>query len=182
MKPPTLGLADKLRAGHVKRWHLINTSRDQTLAEHAYMVAVIAVQLYRQMSCTIGGLPPHFLEAALMHDASEVRTGDIPTPGKKLIKAFAGDGVFDEIDEVLWGGAGMPHMNPDYYKYIHVADLIEAATWIRENGVGPRAAEVAAKCWEAMEAEVIALGPVWVENVNYVLSAFLCPRIRSELS
>ena len=44
-----LGLGDLSRSGHVTRWHSVRTYREQTLAEHHYMVAMIANKLAKDI-------------------------------------------------------------------------------------------------------------------------------------
>ncbi len=196
--PTKIGLQDLLRASHVKRWHLCNVSKEQTLADHGYMVATIALQLYHHImqptAANTTFLAGHEIAlltmAALYHDATEVRTGDIPTPGKRLLKGIAGSTLFDSIDNTLLPDLpfmGIPRSECSHLSdFVEMADKIEAAAWIRENGVGPRAMEVADKCWYSMEMlvsefELETNGP-WRSAVNLVLEALMCPRLRSDLS
>ena len=101
MKIPQITIQDHIRASHVKRWHIVHTLTHQTLAEHNYNVATIALYLYNEIP-----VPErhdrdveHLLCHALTHDVVEIRTGDIPTPGKALIKHFAGDSIFRVIEQ-----------------------------------------------------------------------------------
>lgn len=183
-----IGLADLLRAGHVKRWHIIDTTRAQTLAEHNYGVATIALSLYNEISRQRGVSPSAgsvgiLLAMALFHDAIEVRTGDIPTPGKELIKHFFGDGVFDEMEKSINGGIPLIDNIPlelmdelsDYERCINMADLIEAAVFVKEHGVGHYAMRVADERWDAMAEYATELqietGLDWYKAVNAILSA-----------
>jgi 5'-deoxynucleotidase YfbR-like HD superfamily hydrolase len=63
-------------ASRVKRFHTIPTTRDQSLAEHSYGVAVILLHIYE------GNVRPELLKAALYHDLAELETGDIPATTK----------------------------------------------------------------------------------------------------
>ncbi len=72
------------RMKYIERWALMRNSRPENLCEHAMEVAMIAHAL-----CTIGNVRyGHELDAdraavsALYHDASEIITGDMPTPVK----------------------------------------------------------------------------------------------------
>ena len=75
---------DDLRMKYIERWALMRSSRPENLSEHALEVASIAHVL-----CTIGNLRyGRSLDAdraaviGLYHDATEIITGDMPTPVK----------------------------------------------------------------------------------------------------
>ena len=72
------------RMKYIERWALMRSSRAENLSEHAMEVAMIAHAL-----CTIGNIRfGRHLDAdraaviGLFHDASEIITGDMPTPVK----------------------------------------------------------------------------------------------------
>lgn len=192
--PTQIGLQDLLRAAHVKRWHIVATAQQQTLAEHNYAVATLALSLYNDVAPSVRAEDMLLLVLASMyHDASEIRTGDIPTPGKRLIRYFAGEDIFNKIEDhinkaVPFSIAPNKQVEPESIikDAITMADHIEAAVWIRENGVGKRAEEVAAKCWRDMEDCANKLqadtGLDWRSAVNKALTALLAPALTSSLS
>lgn len=64
-------------------WRLRGVVPCESIAEHSYGVAVVAMLLVDELRArgeTIDG--EQVLRMALIHDAGEVRTGDIPLPGK----------------------------------------------------------------------------------------------------
>lgn len=72
------------RMKHINRWALMRNVRHENLCEHSQDVAVIAHALAVLTNTRFGG---HVDEgrcvlAALYHDASEILTGDLPTPVK----------------------------------------------------------------------------------------------------
>ena len=182
-------LYDFLRAGHVKRWHIVNVVRDQTMADHGYMVALIALNLFDQQVGVRDDLEGtlRLLLAALFHDSTEIRTGDLPTPGKNLIREFVGDPeFFDKLEFEI-----MPeipylkgHISAALEMFVKMADAIEAAHFIRENGAGRHAEIVAGGCWRRVEdltAKYTELtGVDWYEAVNKVLSALGMPQLYKE--
>ncbi len=72
------------RMKHVHRWGLMRNSLSDNLAEHSYMTAVLAHALGVIRRDVFGGEcdPDRLASAALFHDASELFTGDLPTPIK----------------------------------------------------------------------------------------------------
>ncbi len=77
-----MALMSRLR--YIERWALMRSSRPENLAEHSLDVAMIA-----HLLCTLGNVRyGRHLDAdraaviGLYHDASEIITGDMPTPVK----------------------------------------------------------------------------------------------------
>lgn len=72
------------RMRYIMRWSLMRNSVQENIQEHSHMVAVIAHALGLIRNTFYGGdCDPNALAAiALYHDASEILTGDLPTPIK----------------------------------------------------------------------------------------------------
>lgn len=72
------------RMKHVFRWGLMRNSLSDNLSEHSHMTAVIAHALGVIRRDVFGEdcNPDRLASAALYHDASELLTGDLPTPIK----------------------------------------------------------------------------------------------------
>lgn len=185
-----LTLYDYLRAGHVKRWHIVETIRPQSIAEHSFLVTIIALHLHWRLGhdgCSLHDQRMLVL-GSLFHDAPEVRTGDVPSHSKGIIRSFADDAkIFDRIDEVLMPSVpytGDEQFPTHLHRYIKMADTIEAAHFIREQGVGAHAATVAAKNWEAVQKLVAEYSELfnqdWYGPVNEVLMALGMPYISRE--
>ena len=144
----SLSLAEQLRASHVKRWQIVNVSRTQNLAEHHFNVTLIVGQLARH--CRDKQLldPQYALRLmhwSLSHDMVEVRTGDTPTPYKRVLRQVGGQDIIDQSEEVVDPGyiadkrrvAGSP-----IEMYVEIADLIEAIWFLHDHGIGQNALDV----------------------------------------
>ena len=73
------------RMRYISRWGLMRNSFTENLSEHSYMTAVLAHALAlirREILHLDGPDPDRCAVAALYHDASEILTGDLPTPIK----------------------------------------------------------------------------------------------------
>ena len=72
------------RMKHIKRWALMRNTMEENIQEHSHMVAVLAHALatirnrYFDGNVDVGEVTA----VALFHDASEILTGDMPTPIK----------------------------------------------------------------------------------------------------
>jgi 5'-deoxynucleotidase len=127
------------RMKNIGRWSLMRNSSHENVQEHSHMVAVIAHAL-----CVIArdvyGKPADpglAAAAALYHDASEIFTGDMPTPVKyhnpelmsayKQLEALASDKLLATLPTEL-RSSYQPIFNPDGLEssLIHAADKLSA--------------------------------------------------------
>lgn len=189
--PIPLSLYDFLRIGHIKRWHNVNTIREQTVAEHSYLVLIIVMDLYFSIinpEMRDGDLEV-LMVAAVFHDAPEAAAGDSPTPAKRLLRQISGDPLlFEKVDAFLmptlpYIGGGLPaHLE----KFVKMADAIEGYHWISENGAGTHAKVVQAAGRRRMEDLVEKYdaedtrGADWYRAVNKVLMALGMPYVHKE--
>ncbi len=72
------------RMRYINRWGLMRNTRLENIQEHSHQVAVLAHALAVIQNRRFGGQvdPGAVAVAALYHDASEILTGDMPTPIK----------------------------------------------------------------------------------------------------
>ena len=84
-----MNIHQKLRLSNIPRWTMVNTTRQQSVAEHSYNVTLIAMELAKRMSVgeDYGGIDRFAIHKdivliAINHDLMEVLTGDIPAPTK----------------------------------------------------------------------------------------------------
>lgn len=142
-----MSVSDKLRAQYVKRWSTVHLTHQQSLADHSFNVAMVALDL---MSSVYGNwdnaLAGKILVHALFHDLDEVITGDIPTETKARIKA-AGPEVakildsFPESEDLL---------SRDISDLVKIADLIEGTFHVVQHCNGVHAEQVARHCKTVM--------------------------------
>jgi len=116
-------LQNLLTLSHVPRWAIIDVSKSQTVADHSFRVAVICMELMKELLAINTTLDvAYVLTKALCHDVKEARTGDIPTPYKKELKGI-GFELSDDDDMQLM---------EDYM--VKIADIMEAIIFIRRYG------------------------------------------------
>ncbi len=72
------------RMKYINRWGLMRNTRAENDTEHAAQTAMIAHALALIANARYGGMydPGQVMALAMYHDASEVITGDLPTPVK----------------------------------------------------------------------------------------------------
>lgn len=82
MSHPFFAYISRLR--YIARWGLMRNTVQENVQEHSHMVAVLAHALAVIQRDLYGSHidPGHVATVALYHDASEIFTGDLPTPVK----------------------------------------------------------------------------------------------------
>ena len=80
------------RLKHIRRWGLMHCAVPENDAEHSLQVAMIAHALAVMARDRYGRQidPEHVLALAVYHDATEVFTGDMPTPVKYALPELRG--------------------------------------------------------------------------------------------
>ena len=121
-------IQDILRAQYVKRWTIVNTTRDQSLAEHTFNVTMIARAICKEYNiCDV-----NVMKACLAHDLDEILTGDIPTPVKLMAKGKGWDlnAIYERVTSRT--------LSKDEEWIVKIADSIEASVFLDENGSSDR--------------------------------------------
>ena len=82
MDYPVYAMLSRMR--YITRWSLMRNTFAENIQEHSHMVAVLAhaLALIRRDVLGLDADPERCATAALFHDASEILTGDLPTPIK----------------------------------------------------------------------------------------------------
>ena len=102
------------RMRYITRWGLMRNTFSENIQEHSHQVAVLAhaLALIRRDILKLDGPDPdRCAVAALYHDASEILTGDLPTPIKyynpdikdayKQVERIAGERLLDMLPKQL---------------------------------------------------------------------------------
>ena len=102
------------RMRYITRWGLMRNTFSENIQEHSHQVAVLAHALAlirRDILHLEGSDPDKCAVAALYHDASEILTGDLPTPIKyhnpqikqayKQVEHIAGQRLLEMVPEAL---------------------------------------------------------------------------------
>ena len=102
------------RMRYITRWGLMRNTFSENIQEHSHQVAVLAHALAlirREVLQLEGPDPDRCAVAALYHDASEILTGDLPTPIKyynpeikaayKQVEHVAGERLLDMLPPQL---------------------------------------------------------------------------------
>ena len=135
-------LAYLYRLQHIERWSLMRSTTKENVAEHSFHTALLAHALGTIARDVFGRSvdPDKAAAYALFHDASEVFTGDIPTPVKhhnprvlssfREIEALAADRLLSMVPDELQAAYG-PLMkrqpgDAELERLLKAADLLDA--------------------------------------------------------
>ena len=123
------------RMRYITRWGLMRNTFSENIQEHSHMVAVLAhgLALIRKEIFGLPADPERCATAALFHDASEILTGDLPTPIKyfnpeikaayKQVEYVSGTKLLEMLPEEL-----REHYAPLVYENdLEVLPIVKAA-------------------------------------------------------
>lgn len=139
------------RMKYINRWGLMRNTINENIAEHSLEVAIIAHSLAVIGNTYFGKKlnAEHIAVLAVMHDTTEIITGDLPTP----IKYYAPEirDSYKKVEEIAANQliSELPHeMQPEYekilkeeknedWKYVKAADKLSAyIKCIEESNMG----------------------------------------------
>ncbi len=157
------------RMRYITRWGLMRNTFSENISEHSHQVAVLAHALAlirRDVLKLPTPEPDRCAVAALYHDASEILTGDLPTPIKyynpsikdayKQVERIAGNRLLDMLPPEL--RSSYEHLvledEEEVLPFVKAADKLSAhIKCLEEQKAGNTEFDTAAKqTWEAMKA------------------------------
>ena len=169
------------RMRYITRWGLMRNTFSENISEHSHQVAVLAhaLALIRRDILGLEGVDPdRCAVAALYHDASEILTGDLPTPIKyynpdikaayKQVEQIAGYQLLDMLPPQL--RQSYEHLvledEPGVMPIVKAADKLSAhIKCLEEQKAGNTEFDSAAKqTWEAMKAMALPELDWFLEN------------------
>jgi len=135
-------LAYLYRLQYIERWSLMRKTTGENVAEHSYHSALLA-HLLASIARNVFGRdvdPDKAAAYALFHDATEVFTGDIPTPVKhhnpellgnfRQIETLAAERLLstvpDELRDVYRPLLSREADSPELAKLVKAADVLDA--------------------------------------------------------
>ena len=172
------------RIRYITRWGLMRNTFSENIQEHSHQVAVLAhaLALIRRdilkLPCPD---PDKCAVAALYHDATEILTGDMPTPVKyfnaDLKKAYkaaeksAAEKLINHLPNDMQNEIGdyiSPKCDDEYKPFIKAADRLSAVIkCIEERKTGNR------EFLAAEEAQMKAIQEMNIPAVNVFVDEFL---------
>ena len=128
------------RMKYIDRWALMRNTERENIQEHSHQVAVLAHALAVLQNRYFGGQldPGQVAVAALYHDATEIITGDMPTPIKyfndtlrdsyKEVESAAADRLLSMLPQELRGEYEplLKEQDPEIRGVVKAADKLSA--------------------------------------------------------
>ena len=128
------------RMRYITRWALMRNTFSENVQEHSHMVAVLAhgLALIRRDILGLPADPERCATAALFHDASEILTGDLPTPVKyynpdiraayKQVERVSADKLLELLPEALRPSYAplVRESDPTVHDIVKAADKLSA--------------------------------------------------------
>ena len=169
------------RMKYIERWALMRNTNKENIAEHSFFVSVLAHALASIKRDVFGEeiSPEKAASFALLHDASEIFTGDMPTPIKYYnpemrsvfgeIEKTANERLINALPEALTSSyREMIEIPEEYAPVVKAADKLSALIkCIEERNSGN--SEFA----RAEESTLASLRAMKLPEVDYFIENFI---------
>jgi len=138
------------RMRFISRWALMRNTAPENVQEHSHQVAVLAHALAVIRNEKFGGRldPGAVAVAALYHDASEILTGDMPTPIKYDNPAIRN--AYKDVEAVAEGK--LLHMLPPELQGVYGPILTQSDPEVRQVVKAADKLSAHIKCLEELKA------------------------------
>ena len=110
-----------LALSHVPRWGIVDTFKDQTVADHSFRTTILSMDILDWLRLNYGDVEVpqtgEVIEWAITHDIEEAISGDLPSPYKRS----------KDISEK---GEGADLIDHKVLAIVKIADLVEAQIFV----------------------------------------------------
>ncbi|MBQ6387183.1 MAG: 5'-deoxynucleotidase [Ruminococcus sp.] len=146
------------RMKYINRWGLMNNTRYENISEHSQQVAVLAHCLVLIHNKRFGGSlnPERAALLAVFHDATEIITGDMPTPVKYANRDIRD--IYREIEEKA--ADRLTNMLPDDFREDYRRIL-------RQNGEGDEQLRIFVKAADRFSALIKCMDEIRMGNNEF---------------
>lgn len=125
-----------MMAPYIKRWGIVATTREQSIAEHSFMVAILSGEFYAYLLNDEHELDHNVVrelyELAIWHDMPEIVTGDINSVFKEAM-GWSTDKDFAICPPLEYATEAQTHYWQEWI--VKICDVVEALRFIRLHGV-----------------------------------------------
>lgn len=157
------GLEAVTRFQSIKRWHMIDTTRTQSIAEHSANVALLAYHIAITSPEVYFGSGETVLAPALFHDLPEVFVGDIPTHTKKHLTGLI------QLEDLLTPPEFKCDASDQVHALVKLCDLADGIRFIERYGVDRVAIFATEGLRVQLKARLVSARANWPEHVfNHV--------------
>lgn len=171
------------RMKYIERWSLMRNSVPENIQEHSHMVAVLAhaLGMIRREIFHHPCNPEHLAAIALYHDATEILTGDMPTPIKyqnpeirqayKQVESLAARRLLEFLPPVLrpaYAGLLDESAAREDYQLVKAADKLSALVKCMEERKAGNTEFLSAE-----QSTLAAIRAMELPEADYFLEHFL---------
>ena len=140
-------LESVMRIQAVKRWHMIDTTRTQNLAEHSANVAMLAMLIALNSPIEFFDTYHYVGAVALVHDLPEAFTGDIPSHTKKMLSGVSA------LEKLVTPRDFFLEARTSTVMLLKMCDLADGIRFVRLHGVDMTASHAQ----EGLEEQILKI-------------------------
>jgi hypothetical protein len=129
--PDDIEIEAVMRFASIRRWHMLDLTRVQTLAEHSANVGLLAYTIAMRAPDMYFGPAAHVAAYGLLHDVGEVFVGDMPTPTKKEFGP-----AIDNLERALTPFNMFMDVSREVRLLVKICDIADGIRYLTQHSVG----------------------------------------------
>lgn len=158
-----MNINDIFKTNYIKRWQIIETFKNQSIAEHMYNTTLLAYLIIKKLNIRLDINDKYdLIQYILMHDMAEIKIGDIPSTVEGIDK--------EKLNKEFWKDKKIRpgQLTTNLYHFYKLCDILESYIFIKKEGrKGKEKSNVIKHLRKKLDKQILICNKMFKRKLNY---------------